>query len=268
MPTNNVSDEVEIDLQELFFFLLRKLWILILVAIIGGGIAFAYTKFLVTPMYQSNTSIYILNKRDAGTTLTTSDLSVSTQLTKDYAKLITSRRVLEGVIENLGLNTTPDALNRSISVSTLTDTRIIQIGVKNANPTNAKIIADEVRIQASEVIQSVMDIEAVNVVDVADLPKNPISPSMKKNVLLGAAAGFVVIAGLFVVQFLLDDTIKTADDVERYLQLSTLANIPVFGEDEKKKGKKKSSKKEDSVNKPSSKKSEDELEIVSEKEEK
>lgn len=268
MPTNNVSDEVEIDLQELFFFLLRKLWILILVAIIGGGIAFAYTKFMVVPMYQSSTSIYILNKRDNGATVTSSDLSLSSQLTKDYASLIKSRRVMEGVIESLGLNIPPEALSGKISVANITDTRIIRISVTDANPANAKIIADEVRVQASEVIQSVMDIEAVNVVDVADLPRYAVSPNMKKNVLLGAAAGFVVIAGLFVVQFLLDDTIKTADDVERYLQLSTLANIPVFGEDEKKKGKKKSSKKEDSVNKPSSKKSEDELEIVSEKEDK
>ncbi|MCQ2148055.1 MAG: Wzz/FepE/Etk N-terminal domain-containing protein [Bacteroidales bacterium] len=266
MPTNNVNDEVEIDLQELFFFFFRKLWILILVAIIGGGIAFAYTKFLVTPMYQSNTSVYILNKRDDSSTVTTSDLSVSSQLTKDYAKLITSRRVLEGVVDTLGLSISADSLGGKISVSTITDTRIIQIKVKDANPNNARIIADEVRTQASEVIQSVMDIEAINVVDVASLPKSPVSPDLKKNVLLGAAAGFVIFAGIFVVQFLLDDTVKNADDVERYLQLSTLANIPVFGEDEKKKGKKKSSRKEDSVNKPASKKSEDELEIVSEKE--
>ena len=55
------DDAIEIDLQELFFFLLHRLWILLLFALIGGAIAFAYTKFMVTPMYQSDTSIYILS---------------------------------------------------------------------------------------------------------------------------------------------------------------------------------------------------------------
>ena len=237
------DDAIEIDLQELFFFLLHRLWILLLFALIGGAIAFSYTKFLVTPMYQSDTSIYILSKQNNNGNVTYSDLQLGTQLTKDYSKLITSRRVMEGVINELDLEGTISALQKSISVTNLTDTRIIQISVKNPDPVTAQILADEVRDQASVVIKEVMDIEAVNIVDRANLPVNPVSPSLKKNVLIGAAVGFMLIAMIFVIQFLLDDSIKSTEDVEKYLGLSTLAVIPVFADGDTKKSGKHSSKK-------------------------
>lgn len=239
----NVSDDsIEIDLQELIMFLLRKLWLLILCGIVGGALAYAYTRFMITPQYQSNTSIYILNKANNTGTITSGELSAGTQLTKDYAQLITSRSVLEGVLEDLNLTGSTGALAGKISVKTLTDTRIIQITVTDPDPELARDIADSVRAQASVHIKNVMDIEAVNVVDVANLPKAPSSPNKMKNAVLGAALGVVLCGMILVVLFLLDDTIKTPEDVERYLGLSTLASIPVIGTEESRKSSKKASK--------------------------
>ena len=232
---NNVNDDmIEIDLQELILFLLRRLWILLVFAVIGGAAAFLYTKFMVTPMYQSNTSIYILNKKDGGT-YTSSDLNMGAQLSVDYIQMITSRTVMQAVIDDLGLDGSVGALQGSTSVKALGDSRILQITVRHSDPLTAKVLADEVRVKAAQIIKEVVDVEAVNTVDVANLPTGPYSPNIKKNTILGAGVGFALIAMIFVIQFLMDDTIKTAEDVEKYLGLSTLANIPVFaGEDAKK----------------------------------
>lgn len=231
--TNLTEDTVEIDLQEIFILLLRKLWILILCGIAGGTAAFIISSFVITPLYESTTSVYILNKNN-NSTITYSDVQLGTQLTKDYAQLITSRYVLESVIEKYEIDEKYESLAHRISVSTPSDTRLIKITVTDPDPAMAQTLANEVRVLASKRIEEVMDIEAVNLVDDANLPAGPASPSVGKNTLIGIIAGVFLAAAVIIVIFLLDDTIKTSEDVEKYLGLSTLSTIPVIDENNSK----------------------------------
>ena len=132
-----------------------------------------------------------------------------------------------------------------ISVNIQNDTRIISITVTDTSPTRAQDIANAVRVAASSHIYDVMDIEAVNVVDYANLPEKPSSPKTKRNIIIGALLGFILAIGIITVVYILDDTIKTPDDIEKYLGLSVLGSIP-YDENEdtsKKKRKNKKSRK-------------------------
>lgn len=234
------SDEVEINLGEVFRLLVTKIPMMIAVGLLTALIAFLVSKFVITPSYQSTTKIYILNKQEKAN-VTYSDLQMGTQLTKDYAELIQSRFVLEEVIEQLGLHTSYGALKSQISVTTPADTRIISIVVTDSNPVMAMNIANELREAAAVHIKNVMDIEAVNVVETADMPTGKCSPGVMKNTMLGGMLGVLFVAAIAIVLYLTDDTIKNSDDVEKYLGLSTLAMIPLSeGETKsKKKAKKK-----------------------------
>ena len=225
---NYRNDEIEIDLRELFFVLLDKILIIILVTLLFAGAAFAYTRFLVTPMYQSTTSIYVLNKQNEGT-VTSSDLSASTQLTYDYSQLIKSRSVSEEVIKTLRLDMKPEKLIKRITTSTPSNSRIINISVLDESPEMAKRIADTLRNEAASKIQEVTACEAVNMVDAANLPSARYSPSYSRNIIISAGIGFVLTVGIILFRHLSDDTIKTSEDVEKYLGISTLGSIPVKG---------------------------------------
>lgn len=220
------EDEIEIDLGELIAVLWEKAWIIALTAVVFVGITGAVTKFLITPQYRSTTSIYVLARQN-DSTLTTSDLSASTQLTQDYAQLIKSRTVAENVIANLGLDLTPEKLLSKISVSTQSNTRIITISVLDAEPEVAMKVANAVRISAANQIQMVTNSEAVNVVDSANLPTAKASPSMTKNCAIAGLLGVALSAGIILLLHFTNDTIKTSDDVEKYLGLSTLGTIPL-----------------------------------------
>jgi capsular polysaccharide biosynthesis protein len=226
------SDVVEIDLGEIVGLLLSRAWFIILCAILAAAVGFSISKFVVTELYQSTTSIYILNKQD-NSTLTYSDVQLGSQLTKDYANLITSRSVIEKVIDDCGLDTTYAGLNSKVEVETLSDTRIIEITVTDEDPEMAQFIANEIRKEAATHITNVMDIQAVNVVDEANLPTSPSSPNIPKWTMIGFLIGAFISVAVVVVKFMLDDTIKTSDDVERYLGLSTLGMIPIREDPEK-----------------------------------
>lgn len=223
----NETENIEIDLQELLLVLLHKLWIIILAAAIAGAIALLYTTQFITPMYESTTKVYILSKQNTSGSVTYSDVQLSSTLSSDYEELVTSRSVIEGVIEQLGLDTTYSKLVNRVSTDNTDNTRIIAITVEDADPAQAQLIANELRVQAAKHIVAVMDIEAVNVVDEANYPTSPSSPSIMKNTLIGALIGMILAMAVIVIQHLLDDTIKTSEDIEKYLGLSTLALIPL-----------------------------------------
>ena len=224
---NRDTEKIEIDLLEVFGILLHRAWILIAASILCGGIAFSVSFFLITPQYQSTTKVYILNKQNANGSITYSDVQLSSTLSKDYEQLVVSRYVIEGVIEELGLDETYESLVKRVGAANATDTRIIAITVTDPIPEQAQRIADSVRDLAARHITEVMDIEAVNVVDQANVPEIPVSPSVPKWTALGALLGMIVSSAIIVIQHFLDDTIKTAEDIEKYLGLSTLANIPI-----------------------------------------
>lgn len=231
------ADDIEIDLLELTRVLAKQIPMMMAIGLLGAMLAFMLGKFGMVPTYSSTTKIYILNKQD-NSSVTYTDLQIGMQLTKDYAELIQSRIVLEDVIEQLELPMDYVRLKGMVSVSTLEDTRIISITVTDSNPVRAMNIANAVRDAASEHITNVMDIEAVNVAEPAYMPTQKSGPRVKRMTLLGGLLGVLLIAAVSVVIYLLDDTIKTSEDVEKYLGLSTLALIPNNESDKKSKKKK------------------------------
>lgn len=241
MENKRDNDVIEIDLLEVFYVLIGRMWLILSAGLFCALVCFALSKFVLTPTYESTTKIYILNKNE-NASITYSDVQLGTQLTKDYAELINSRYVLEEVIQELMLETEYEDLLDFVKVTTPSDTRIVAITVTDTDPVQAMNIANCIREVASEHIQNVMDIEAVNVVETANMPTEKSGPSVVKWTLIGGIAGVFVLCAVILVQYLMDDTIKSSEDVEKYLGLSTLALIPIAtegGESKKKKKKKK-----------------------------
>lgn len=248
METNNnvKNDEIEIDLRQIFSILLSKAIVIAIAAVLGAVVAFVYTKFMVEPTYTSRTQVYVRNtaSKDANSSqLNVSDLQSSTYLTKDYIMLCKSSQVLKQVIEELNLTLSEGALSSKISVTTPEDTRILTISVIDTEPFMAKSIADSVREAAKVQIVKVTGVESVENIDGEDganLPTSPTGPNMKLNLVIGFLLGFLIAVIIIIVRFLLDDSIKTQDDIENYLGLSVLGIIPKTEEPAKKKSSKKS----------------------------
>lgn len=225
------SNEIEFDLLEIVHIVFGRLWIVLGVGFVTALICFSVSAYVLDPVFESTTKIYILNKTD-NSTVTYTDVQMGTQLTKDYAELISSRYVLEKVIEELSLEDMEyEDLMKKVSVNTPVDTRVVSITVEHTDPELAMRIANCIREVAGEHIQNVMDIEAVNVVETANMPIEKSGPSVLKWTLAGGIVGVFLACAVILILFLLDDTIKSSEDVEKYLGVSTLAMIPVITED-------------------------------------
>jgi capsular polysaccharide biosynthesis protein len=205
--------------------LLGKIWIIILATALGLGIAAGYTTAFMEPVYSSTAMLWAVSKTSSLASLV--DLQMGSTLTQDYQVFITSRPVVNKVIEELELDMTYEQFVSTVSVSNPTGTRFIFITVNNHDPYMAKTIVDKLTDVSAERMGTVMETQQPSVADYGNLAEHPTSPSLTKNALIGAILGFVLSAGVITVLYLLDDSIHTSEDVEKYLGMNTLGLIPL-----------------------------------------
>lgn len=224
----------QIDLLEVANVIWQKIWAVIMCFVIGAVLFGGYTKMMVTPQYTATSMIYILGRTTSISSI--AELQLSSALTADFTIMAKSRAVINGVIKEMDLNMTYDQLKNSVNITNPSDSHILQIEVTNPDPKLAKDISNTMANAVAENIASVMATDKPSIAEKAVTPGAPSSPNLMKNIAMGGIVGAALAVGLIVLGYMMDDTIKTEEDVRKYLQINTLASVSL----EKKRRKKSS----------------------------
>lgn len=224
--TENIENNIEIDLHDMLLLIWKYFVLIIQIGLCTGAVVFLFVSFCMPKTYISTAELYILHQQSDRDTVTASDLQTGTYLTNDYKELIVSVPVLEKVIAQLNLTQNPAQLEKKITVDSPDNTRIIQISVENSDPYQAQLIAYVLCDAASEMISQVMDIESVKIVQEASYPDAKSTPNRLKLSSIGCIIGILLAVLVLTAYFVLDDTIKTTDDIEETLDLFVLGSIP------------------------------------------
>ncbi|HEM2829825.1 TPA: capsular biosynthesis protein CpsC [Streptococcus suis] len=221
---NQESNTIEIDVLSLLKTIWRKKFFILVTAVLGAGLAFVYSSFLVTPQYDSTTRIYVVSQNvEAGAGLTNQDLQAGSYLVKDYKEIILSQDVLTQVATELNLN---ENLKEKVSVSIPVDTRIVSISVRDADPNEAARIANSLRTFAAQKIVEVTKLSDVTTLEEAVPAEEPTTPNTKRNIILGLLAGGILATVLVLVMEVLDDRVKRPQDIEEVMGLTLLGVVP------------------------------------------
>lgn len=237
---DRTEQEAEIDLIDLAWALLDKIHYIVLCFLIGAVIMNAYSYFLVRPTYKSTAKMYVVSA-SKNSVVDLDALNIGTSLTADYEQLMLSYPVLEQVINKLNLDMDSDTLAKMITLENPTDTRILNINVVSTDPKSARDIANTLMDVSVDYLPKTMSTNAPNVAQKAKLADHKDGPSYTKYTMIGALAGAFLYCMYLVVKYLVDDTIHTADDMEKYFDIVPLAVIPdveeLASEKQQKKGK-------------------------------
>ena len=224
MNRNQQQDEITISLSEILKVLRRKMLVIIAFAIFFAMISAFVNIFIITPKYSSTTKLYVIG---SDTITSISDLQIGSSLTQDYIQLIQSRPVVQTVIDNLELDRSYSELLSEITITNPSDTRMLNITVTDEDPYLAKEIADEFATVSIEKIHDIMLAEEPRMVEDGVVDTHPVSPNRKKNIVLWTFLGTFVLIFIIIVSYLLDDTLKSENDIEDRLGLTTLGEIPL-----------------------------------------
>lgn len=230
---NNEENEV-IDLVEILYAIRQHLLEVILATVVAAIIGFAASKFLMTPQYSSSAMMIVNTRQDVTSNVTSDQINSATKLVSTYSIIIKSDTVLQQVIDNLGLNLTYAKLNKRVTVAAVDDTQVMKITVQSDSPEWARQVCEQIITVAPDVIKEAVEAGSVKVISNASLATEPVSPNIKKNTMLAAAVGFVLVIGIIVLQVLLDNKINTEEDVTKYLDMTVLGVIPQYDQGGKK----------------------------------
>ena len=232
----------ELDLKELISIFLNKKYLIIIVLLIFAIMGIIYTSNFITPLYQSSTSLVLVqiakDNSSESNSITATDVTLNSKLVEDYREIAKSKSVANKVKENLKLEQDISEIQKSISVTAISDTELIQITVTESDPELACKIANEVARVFRDKVSEIYNVSNVHVLDKAEVPTEPSNIHLFKNIVIFMFIGFILVSAYILLVNMLDTTIKTDTDIEKALGIPVLASIVQTDESVKKKIKK------------------------------
>lgn len=226
----NQNEEFEIDLRRLFGALVNKAWFIGIVAVLCAVLAFGYTFFFVTPLYQSSAMFYVNNNSlslgEASLSISSADISASRGLVKSYIVIMNTRETLNDVIDYAGVDRTYGQVKGMISAESVDNTEIFRVTVTSPDPEEAEKIASAIAYILPKRISSIIEGTSAKIVDSAVVPSAPSSPSYSKNTIIGFLAGFVLAAAAVILRELMDISVHSEDDIAESCNYPVLASVP------------------------------------------
>ena len=228
----------ELDLKEIFSLFWNKKIQIILITAIFMVIGVVYTLGFVKPVYTSSTTLVLAKienqkNQNGDDTITTSDVTLNSKLVSTYSELVKSKKVLRKVISNLGIKIDEDKLRQNVTVSSVKDTELIEIKIVNSDPAVAARIANETAKVFIENVTEMYNLSNVHIVDEAEVPDGPSNIHRVRDVIIFTFGGIVVSVIYVLLLNMLDTTVKSAEDVEKLLDVPVLATIPLYDPEDK-----------------------------------
>lgn len=229
-------EEETISLQEVFEIIRKKIALILIITFSAAAISAIVSFFLITPKYERSTQL-LVNRSQVSENFSTNEVQTNIQLINTYSEIILSPRILdiaakelEGLIEIENGEITASYLKGKITVNNQNNSQVLNISVEDTDPHRAALIANKVAEVFQREIPSIMNVDNVNILSEADVPEDlsPVSPKPLLNIAIAFVVGLMLGVGLaFLIEYF-DNTIKTEQDIEKYLELPVLGVITTF----------------------------------------
>lgn len=222
-------NEETIELRELLEILLKRKLLIILMTVlctVAGGV---YSVFLITPMYNAETTMMVngaKNMTDIASSLDIGSINLSQKLVVTYGEIVKSRIVLEQTIDSLKLDMTYGQLLRKTTAQQVGGTEILKIAVQDEDPAQAAVIANKISDVFVKEVMRILKVNNVETIDKAIPIEKPVNVKTALNIAIAMILGLMLgVFTAFVLEYM-DNTIKTENDVQKHLDLPVLGLIP------------------------------------------
>jgi capsular polysaccharide biosynthesis protein len=232
----------ELDLKELFTIFWERKTQAILIILVFAIIGMTYSYFMVEPDYKATTKLVLTQSSvdSKDDSITQADVTLNSKLVSTYGEIIKTDNVLKTVVNNIN---NPDItikdIKENVTVKSVKETELLEITVKNANPNYAAQIANEIAKVFCERVVEIYSISNTYVLDRAEPDATPYNINHIKDIAVFAFIGVIVAVVYILIANMLDNTIKTEQDIEKIGGLLVLSTIPDYSLENKRGGRRK-----------------------------
>jgi len=225
---------MELDLKKFLKILLMRWWIIVLCGIIACISAYVITKQFIPKKYTATATMYVYstNTNNASTDITSSQLTASQKLISTCGVIMKSNIIMTKVAESIGNKYTVGQLKSMFSSASVNETEVIRISITCTDAADAQNIANAMIDIAPTEILNILKGGTVSKMDSAVLPSAPSSPNTKINVIIGFLFGVFLSLAIVVLIELLDNRIKSEQDLINNFNLPIIGIIPEITDQE------------------------------------
>ncbi|HEY4554636.1 MAG TPA: YveK family protein [Bacillaceae bacterium] len=222
--------EETISLRDLMQTLRKRFNLIVLITVAAVAISGVISYFILTPIYQSSTQLLVNQAKSDQPIYNPAEIQTNLQLIETYNVIMKSRAILDEVVDELDLDMTTSELDSKITVQSEKGSQVVNVIVQDPNPQRAAQIANKVAEVFQEKIVSIMNVDNVSILAKAEVGASPVKPQPLLNIAIAFVVGAMAGLGLAFLLEYLDNTIKTEQDVEKFLGLPVLGAIAIFEE--------------------------------------
>ncbi len=225
----NSGEYYTVDIQHIFKTLWHRAWIIVIAGLLAAGMGFAYSAFIIKPLYSSSVMLYVNNAAlsiGGSFSISSSEITAAQELVKTYGEILDNRTTYEEVIRQTGVPYNWEQLSKMVKSSASNGTEVMRVTVTGHNPDEAAKIANCIAEVLTVRINKVIDGATMEVVDSAVPRYQKISPSIAKYTAIGLIIGALLASTALAVAAVRDDTIHSEDYVMQNYDYPILAKIP------------------------------------------
>lgn len=222
------EDYDTIDLLEVLDIVRRRILVILLTTIVTAAVGFVVSAFVLVPQYEASALMIVNTRQDATANVTSDQINSATKLVSTYSIIIKSDTVLQQVIDNLGLTLTYSELKERVTVTAVDDTQVMQITVRSDNIEWARQVCEQITKISPNVILESVEAGSVKLISQAAANPDPVSPNVMRNTAVAGLLGLVLSMGVVILREMLDNKIKSEEDIRKYLDLPVIGVIPDY----------------------------------------
>lgn len=217
-----------LQLNDLWKIVVERIGVIILSGLIVVSGMYIYARFIQTPEYTSTATLYILKQvsNSQYNNEASEDFSLALNVVNDCTYSLKSHAVLDRVIDDLSLDMSYRDLYKAVSTSNPENTRILEVRVTNESPQLSKEIVDQICVVGAEKIEDAMGFKQVNLYEYGIIDMRPSNRIRISEYILAGLFASAFTFLLFILIRFFDDSIQGNEDIDKYLGLSILGEIP------------------------------------------
>lgn len=223
------NEDVEIDLVEIWQVIKKQFGLLVVIVILCAILAGVISKFFIAPKYTSSSTIFLTPSISESGVVDFTSQNSNEKLVNNVMALLVQDNILSEVAKQTGMESIEE-LRDQIEVSNDTNTTLVKVEATTLDPKLSKNIVNSMVSVFIDTMQENLNLKNIEIVDKAKLSYEPSGPDVKKNILIGAAAGFVIDALIVVLKVLTNTRLKSKEEAEKYLNLPVFCELPVIKE--------------------------------------
>ena len=220
-------EEQVINISEIIDAVKKRWKIIALTTVVATLISGIFSFFIISPTYEASTKVFIGKEESSMENYNYNDITMYQKLLKTYSELIKTKDLINRAITNSEYELKVEDVLKDVSVTTVSDTQMIQIAYRSTSPKIAKNMLENITNEFIATAQELVPNGNVRVLETVELPEEPVAPNKKMNIAIAFILGIMVGFGIVFLLESLDNTYKNKEQLEKDLDIPVLGVIPM-----------------------------------------